>query len=129
MKKVTAAAQFTEITLEEMEKYLKRAFRAMTPTQGTFRGEVYYDLELSDVAVIRVFTSIGPYGQSAGVGADAIRVGLINRIKNRPLKPGKWPIVKRTQGWRDNLKDRVEEAVEQYHSKEDDIEAGRFVNW
>ena len=125
----TAAIQFTEVTLEDMDKFLRRAFRAMQPQTGTSRGEMYYDLELSEKVVVRVYTSISAgRNQAADVGADAIRVGLYQK-PNKPLRGGKWPIVKRTQNWRDNLKERIEDWIEAYHDHEEDIEAGRFVNW
>jgi len=124
------AAQFTEISLQDMESFLNRAFRALRPDKGVQRGEIYYDLKLSQKAGIRVWTSISPQGLTgAGVGQDAIRVVLYSFAKNRPLVPGKAPIVKRTQGWRDNLKDRIEDYMEMYDSREEDIEAGSYIDW
>lgn len=118
--KTAMAAQFTAVTLEEMHKFLSRAFRAMTPTRGTERGEVFYTLSLSDKVGVRVWTSIRPgSGTGADVGEDAIRIQLFSSRSNRPLKSGKAPIVKRTQGWRDNLQDRIEDEIESYHDKED----------
>jgi len=130
MKKRAMAATYTEISLEDMEKFLKRAFRALKPTKGAHRGELVFDLHLSPTTGIRVWTSIAQHGTTgAGVGDDAIRVQLYSFSKGRSLVPGKAPIVKRTQGWRDNLKDRVEAYLEAYDSKEEDIEAGRYVDW
>ena len=114
----TSAATFTDIKLEEMEKFLKRAFYSLEPTKGNVRGEVIYDLHLSEKVAIRIFTSITPGGSAASVGSDAIRISLYGTAKQRPLKAGKSPIVKRTQGWRDNLKDRIEDEVEDYYSRE-----------
>lgn len=113
------AAQFTEVTLEEMERFLKRGWRALRPTQGTERGEVYFDLSLSRFVHIRVWTTIHPRsGTGAEVGADAIRIQLLARKNGRPLTRGKAPIVKRTQGWRGNLQDRIEDAIETYEAEE-----------
>lgn len=113
------AATFTEITLPEIEKYLKRAFHALKPTQGVNRGEIYMDLNLSDKVAIRVMTSVHKGQQSAAdVGSDAIRILLVSTAKNRPLKSGKAPIVKRTQGWKDNLRERVEDEMEDYYDRE-----------
>lgn len=124
------AATYTEITLEEVETFLRRAFRVLKPTKTAIRGEVVFDLFMSQKAGIRVWTSISQHATSgAGVGADAIRVQLYSFMKGRPLMPGKAPIVKRTQGWRDNLKERIEDYIEAYDSKEDEIEAGAFINW
>jgi hypothetical protein len=122
--KRTGAATYTEISLVEIEKYLKRAFHSLKPTADLSKGEVYYDLHISDKVAIRVWTSIAKGSETAaGVGADAIRVQLVTTSKNRPLKTGKAPIVKRTQGWRDNLRERVEDELSDYYSQEDYWEA------
>jgi hypothetical protein len=122
--------QFTEVTIQEMEAFLNRAFRALHPKKSAIRGETVYDLFLSDKVGIRVWTSIAEHSTSgAGLGADAFRVQLYNFQKGKPLKPGKAPIVKRTQGWRDNLRERIEDEMEAYDSREEDIEAGRYITW
>lgn len=107
------AAQYTEISEQEMEVFLKRAFRALRPTKGV-QKEIYYDLKLSPQVVIRVWTSIVPWGTSAGAGEDAIRVQFLGVRINRPLVTGKAPIVKRTQNWRNSLQDKIEEYLELY---------------
>lgn len=120
MRKQSMAAQFTEVTLEDMEKFLKRGWRALRPKQGTERGELYYDLSLSDHVVIRVWTSIHARQETgAGVGEDAIRIQLFSKTTKRPLMKGKAPIVKRTQGWRNNLQDRIEDYIQAYEEKDD----------
>lgn len=130
MIKQGMAAQYTEISLDEIKTFLQRAFWALKPLkQGGVRGETVLDLTLSHRVVIRVYTSVperGSMGQ--GVGEDAIRVGLFSAT-GKPLQGGKLPIVKRTQGWRDNLKDRIEFFMERYEAAEDDLEAGRYVDW
>jgi len=129
------AATYTEITLQEMETFLTRAFHALHPKKSKMRGEVVYDLHLSDTTGIRVWTSISGMdqdlqgGSAAGVGQDAIRVQLYSFTRNKPLMPGKAPIVKRTQGWRDSLRERIEDDMERYSDKEAVIESGGFVNW
>jgi len=122
------AAQYQEVSLEEMRTFLKRAFHALEPQKETNeRGEVIINLPLSDRVVIKVFTSIAAgREQAAGVGADAIRVGLYR--DGRPLKSGKWPIVKRTQGWKDNLRERVEDMMEKADA-DPTVHGGGFVNW
>jgi hypothetical protein len=112
-----AGDRYVEITLEEMEKFLKRAFRALRPKKGESRGEVYYDLNLSDDEVIvRVWTSIHPRsGAGAGRGEDAIRVTMITK-GGKALMP-KSKIVMRTKNWRNALQDRIEELHELYESK------------
>lgn len=114
------AATYTEVTLEDMEKFLKRGFRSMRPKQGVLRNEYYYELSISGNVAIRVMTSIGRGSNSgADVGADAIRVQLMGVGTKRPLMTGKAPIVKRTQGWRNNLQDRIEDLLEAYEEKPD----------
>ena len=130
MSTVTAmAAKFTDVTLDDMSTFLRRAFHALEPQrQHNIRGEIAIELPLSEKASIMVYTSISQGGQSgAGVGSDAIRVGLYRG--GRPLQSGKLPIVKRTQGWKDNLRERIEDAMEKYDSRSDDIEAGKFITW
>ena len=114
------AAQYTEVTLQDMETFLKRAFHALRPRQSTHNREYYYDLELSDAVVIRVWSSVQQQsGSGAGVGEDAIRVQLMGSKTKRPLMKGKAPIVKRTQGWRTSLQNRIEEMIETYEEKHD----------
>jgi hypothetical protein len=112
------AAQFTEVTLEDMERFLKRGYRALRPQQGVQKGEYYYDLALSPSVVIRVWTSVQRgSGSGAGVGEDAIRVQFYGSTLKRPLVPGKAPIVKRTQNWRNTLQNKVEDYIELYEGK------------
>jgi hypothetical protein len=114
------AAQYTEVSLKDMEQFLRRAFRSLRPKKGEQRREIYYDLSLSPGVAIRVWTSIGVgRGTGAGVGQDAIRIQLVNKKNQRPLMKGKAPIVKRTQNWRNNLQDRIEDYIEQYEDRED----------
>lgn len=125
------AAQYTEVTLEDMERFLKRAFHALHPKQGTQNREYYYDLLLSRSVVIRVWSSVQlSSGSGAGVGEDAIRVQLMGATTKRPLQKGKAPIVKRTQGWKTSLQNKIEELIEVYEESADywdgrgDIPAG-----
>lgn len=113
------AAQFTEVTIEDMDRFLKRGWRALRPKQGNYKGEVCYDLFLSAHVSVRVLTSIKPRsGVGADVGEDAIRITLFMPKKDRPLLAGKMPIVKRTQGWKNNLQDRIEDMIETYEDRE-----------
>ena len=126
---VGMAAQFQDVSLDDMRTFLKRAFHALEPQkEENVRGELVISLPLSNRVAVKVFTSVRHGAeQAAGVGADAIRVGLYR--DGRPLKSGKWPIVKRTQGWKDNLRERVEDMMEKYDDLEADIEAGKFITW
>jgi hypothetical protein len=130
MEKKAMSATYQAIALEDFKKFVFRGFHALRPKQDVVQGEIVFNLFLSPNAGIRIWSSIGASGtQGAGVGDDAIRVQLFSFAKNKPLKPGKAPIVKRTQGWKDSLQDRVEEAIEDYDAFEEQIEAGKFVNW
>lgn len=124
--KQAMSAQFTEVTLEDMSKFVLRSWRALRPKQGTERREIYYDLALSANVAIRIWTSIG-VGRDTGadIGSDAIRIQILAKKGGRswPLVQGKSPIVKRTQGWKDNLQDRVEDYLELYEEKEAVFEA------
>ncbi len=114
------AAQYTVVSLEDMERFLKRGFRVLRPQQGVQNSEYYYDLFLSPNVAIRVWTSIKKGGDvGAGVGEDAIRIQFWGVKSRRPLKKGKAPIVKRTQNWRNSLQDKVEDLIEEYHDNED----------
>jgi len=113
------AATFTEVSLEDMEKFLKRAFRSLHPKQGSSRNEYYYDLKLGPAVDIRVWSSVTVRsGMGAEVGSDAIRIQFLSSKDGRPLEKGKAPIVKRTQGWRTSLQDRVEDLIEKYESND-----------
>lgn len=121
--KKAMAAVYTEITLEEMEKFLKRSFRSMRPKQSLQRGEVCYELKLSDAVGIRVYTSIRRGSElSAKAGADLIQVQLFSLKDGGPLEGGRIQSkdkVKRTQGWRDGLKDRIEGLMDRYEEKDE----------
>lgn len=118
--KKAMAAQYTEVSLEDMEKFLKRGFRALRPKQKVKNREVIFDLKVGDAVGVRVWTSIRPgSGMGAERGADAIRVQLVSLKDDGPLERGKAPIVKRTQKWRNSLKDRIEDMIEKYEDKEE----------
>lgn len=130
MRTVDSAATYTEVSLDDMEKFVRRGFHALHPKKGSDRGEVTIQLFLSQYVGIRILTSIPEHGSvGRGNGEDAIRVQLYHFGKNRPLMPGKPPIVKRTQGWRDSLQDKIEDMIEKYEDKEEDILAGKFIDW
>jgi len=112
------AAQYTEITLEDMDRFMKRAFRALRPKRDDDKGEYVYTLKLSKNVAIRVYSSIMKSGVGAGVGADAIRIQLYGTRVRHPLVKGKSPIVKRTQGWRNSLQKQIELAMEKYDENE-----------
>lgn len=127
------AKEYTPVSLEDIKRYLKRAFHSMPYRERVARGqEIVLDMKLSYFVGIRVMTSVhGGSSQAAGVGQDAIRVMLWNIHKDRPLKAkafgGKALPVQRTKGWKDTLRRKVEALVEEYYEKDDywDHLAGR----
>jgi hypothetical protein len=112
-------AEYTEVTLDDMERFLKRGFRFLRPKQGKSpKGEFFYHLFLSPNVVVRIWTSITQgAGVSRGAGQDAIRLQLLN-LKNERERHSKVVSMKRTQGWRNTLQRRVEEAQEKYEDEE-----------
>lgn len=110
------AATFVQVSLEEMDKVIRRGFRAMDPKVGrSSYGEVLYELTPDDEdpeTIIRIQTSIFQGAQARGEGEDSIRVTIINAKSNRPIT-GKYQRVHRTQNWKDNLRSRIEDAIEE----------------
>jgi hypothetical protein len=116
---------FVNITYNEVVFFLKRAFRALDPKPGPIvRGELTYTLKLNprpnstDANVqnyyIVVFTSVHEGKQdAAAVGSDAIRVGPMT-TDFRPIRRGKFPIVKRTNSWKDSLREAIEDLILEY---------------
>jgi hypothetical protein len=106
---------FVNITYSEIALFLKRAFRALDPKPGpVIRGEMTYILKLSQNLVILVYTSVHQGAEdAAGLGADAIRVGPMT-TRLTPIRRGKFPIVKRTNSWKDTLRETVEDLILEY---------------
>lgn len=118
--KEAMAATYVEVSLEDVEKLLKRSFHATRPKQGKRGGIYYYDLKVGDNVAIRVWSSVSARSDMGrGVGESAIRVHLVALRTGRPLEAGKAPIVKRTQNWRTNLQDLIEEKLELFEEKEE----------
>lgn len=115
------AAQYTNITLEDFDGYLKRAFRALRPKQAVCKGEYCYHLSLSPNVRIQILTAISRGADaSRGVGTDTIKLMLVGSPTNRPLLAGKGSslAMKRTQGWKTTLQDRIEDLVELYEERQ-----------
>jgi len=93
------AAEYTEIAIEEMDKFIKRAFHALHPKRGESKGIYYYDLILSKAVAIRVWTTIAVHSSSAkDVGEGSIKVRLISRKDNKGLEGKKETYVKSRVG-------------------------------
>jgi len=118
--KKAMAATYVEVSLDDVEKLIKRSFHATRPKRGDRGGIYYYDLKVGENVAIRVWTSVSVRSERGrDVGDSAIRVQLVStKGKGRPLQTGKSPIVKRTQNWRTNLQDLIEETLELYEEKE-----------
>ncbi len=117
--KKAGGATFVGFTYEEFNKYMGRAFRALRPKPVDRGGEISYVLTITDRFVVIVQSSIHKgYDTAAQSGTDPIRVGwgyLDQGGKFRPLV-AKFEIVKRTENWRDNLEDRVNDFVSEYYA-------------
>jgi hypothetical protein len=126
-------AHYTSITIDDMSQLLQQTKGwqsvSLTPYQ-----EIYFDFSLklrfpefvnkmvvsNKVAaqhlptgmVIRVYSSITPDGLSRERGKDAIRVCIIAKFGQHEKGLKGFSRVYRTQGWRDNLRERVMEAHE-----------------
>lgn len=120
---VTAAATFTQITMDDMDKAIRRGFRALSPRKEKSRwGEWVYILTPDDDEpnnVIKVQTSIFDGANARGEGEDSIRVTLINLKTDRPIA-GKMQRVHRTMNWRDNLRSRIEDAIEIFEDSKEE---------
>jgi len=122
------AAEFTQVSLTEVKQFLKRAFGSFKARESSDNGEIVIDLAITSNVGIRVFTSVG-HGreQAAGHGEDAMRVLLWNLHKRRPIKSKKVDgpkeakaiPIKRTQGWRDTLRKRLGDLLEEYYDREE----------
>jgi hypothetical protein len=112
---------FVQMSYSDIKTYLTRAWSGFRQRELVIRGEraiaVLFD-EGGHIGAL-VFTSVGAGAETAaGKGADAIRVGFYNFKNNKPLMTGKFPIVKRTTGWKDSLDDRIQEHMDSYLDKE-----------
>lgn len=115
--KKNAASTYVSISLHDFEKFLYRGYRALSPKKYESRGEIVFDLQLSDFVFVRVYSSLRrDSGMGAGVGGDAIRVGLVD-LQGRPLMAGKMSRVYRTTNWTDNLRKLIDEMMETYEDR------------
>jgi len=126
-----AGATYTEATLEEWDTFLKRAFHALHPRQGSSMGEVTYDLFLTPRVGIHVRTTVPTAGkQTRSSGTDIIQMIMYDFSKNKPIMPKSMILkVKRTQNWRDGVRDRIEKYMEMFDEHENEINLGRFIDW
>jgi hypothetical protein len=107
------------VSLDDIDKLLKRSFHSMRPKRGEYGGAYYYDLGISDNVAIRVYTSVLVRSEmSRGSESKPMSVTLVAPKLKRRLESGKLPIAKRTQNWRTTLLDLIEDKIELYEEKE-----------
>lgn len=121
------AAQYTPISQEEMEEFLKGLGFHGTPMNDlkdqagqplispNVRELVYGKRAEKDgvVFAIRVYTGIEPGAGSRGVGKDAIRVEVFCKDSTgKTQRLGGSKRVHRTQNWRKNLRQRIDNWTE-----------------
>jgi hypothetical protein len=80
---------------------------------GIVRGEHCYLIRLDDKTAIWIRSSIGQYGVSAGVGADSIRLNLLERTNDEqdpwvPLAVKVDTYTTRVAGWQRRLNEKIE---------------------
>lgn len=112
------AATYVNVTVDDIETFLRRAFRAYRPLKrGVFGHEVFLEMPIDDWARIQVMTAVSAQAESGrGAGEDAIRITLLG--PRGPIHGKKqFTRVHRTQNWRDALRDRIESALEYYENK------------
>jgi len=119
------AAHAVPVTLPEIDQVIRRAFRATKPrVEKTSWGEVVYILTPDPedpMNVIRVQTSVFQGQAARGEGEDSIRVLLMNTKTNRPIA-GKEQRVHRVENWRDNLRKRIDDAIEKFEDMREERE-------
>ncbi len=116
------AATFVPVALEDMEKVINRGFRALRPKRvvSPYREYQYFltpDLEQPQY-VIRINSSIfAGSAEARDNGEDSIRIVLLDTKRDKPLMDGRYQRVHRTMNWRDNLRSRIEDALEEFEDK------------
>jgi len=122
------AATYVPVSLDEMDKVIRRGFRALRPrVEKSSWGEILYFLTPEDDEpenVIRIQTSIFDGSQARGEGEDSIRITIVNTKTKKPIA-GKMQRVHRTQNWKDNLRSRIEDAVEEFETLKEDREKAK----
>ncbi len=122
------AAHAVTVTLPEIDQLIRRAFRATKPrVEKSSWGEVIYILtpDAEDPTnVIQVQTSVFTGQAARGEGEDSMRVTLMNTKSKRPFA-GREQRVHRVENWRDNLRKRIEDAIEKFEDLTKEREEAR----
>jgi hypothetical protein len=110
-------ATYYPITLDEMKEFLLPLGFKIVNGEGKRLSDLSNTVEIvfakridtnGQMLSLRVFTGINPSGQSRGVGEDAVRVSLAQRIDDGGVfTVGGSVRVHRVQGWRKNLAKRI----------------------
>jgi hypothetical protein len=106
------AAEYTLITLDQMNSFMNSNFHSLNPVQNTKNGEVVFTLNLDKDVVVNVWSSIHR-DKSAKSGSDSIKLTMNSKINDRPLLE-KQTSVKRTQGWKKSIMSRVQDITLAY---------------
>ena len=103
-------AKFYSISKEEMSNFLRAEKGWIQESQGN-EFVFKYRLASHPFILIKVYSGIVLGGVSRGCGRDAIRVCSVNTNTNQGwIKAAR---VHRVEGWRTNLKARVEKVIKQ----------------
>tara|TARA_Y100000034_G_scaffold125913_1_gene176360 strand:- start:3484 stop:3867 length:384 start_codon:yes stop_codon:yes gene_type:complete len=113
------AARYVEITLEEMQERLSADKGWKIVDEHAHEYIFAFDVPSSPDIQIKVCSSIRKSDEvGRSVGKDAIRVLAILLTDQGTQPLVKTSRVYRTKGWRDNLKNRVVEAITQAKERE-----------
>lgn len=106
---------YTPITLDDMRATLKAERGWVEDNACHSGGEIVFRRDLTSLpgVQIKVYTSIKPSTEgSRDCGKDAIRVCAIRNVKGAWRGLVSSARVNRTQGWRDNLMERIQSVFE-----------------
>lgn len=103
-----------------IEKFTQEQFENALPSgatcDGLVSGELVYHWQISDVAAIKIRSSIDKTGFAGESGDDSIRVWLVKNNDGKPFahKVNAW--TQRVSGWQSRLYDKLE-MVSVYHRR------------
>lgn len=124
MTAARTGATYTKLSLDDLDLFLKRTFRALQPVRKEGSSDYFYDLYLSHSVKIQVWSSIYK-GDTEVKSTENHPMKIIFMGRRGRISP-KEPeiIVKRVEGWKGNLRSRIEELVELYHVDPEGWDAG-----
>ncbi len=104
-------AHYTNITALEMDKFLQDL--GFKPVELSGTKERVYGKIIRPKTCLRVYTGIEE-ANSRGVGKDAIRCGVFVKDGEQVKKLGGDKRVHRVEGWRDNLRKRIDHVTNKF---------------